>query len=158
MSRRVIIAGSRGFKDAELMDRKMKTFLRGVDVEYIISGMAAGADRLGHTWAIDNGYRVKEMPADWNSFGKSAGFIRNSAMLELAGPTGILVAFWDGKSRGTRDTIFKALDMGLEVFIVRFHPNPGTIVRRKDHVSAGNSQANSGADSDAGAMAPESPR
>jgi hypothetical protein len=43
-------------------------------------------------------------PADWNKFGKSAGHVRNQAMADYAD---ILLAFWDGKSTGTKSMIKK---------------------------------------------------
>lgn len=147
---RVIIAGGRNFKDKALLYTKCEQALRGRTVEYVLCGMAPGADKLGHNFAIDHGYKVKEMPADWNRYGKAAGPIRNGEMARDAGSTGILIAFWDGKSRGTRDMIFQALDAGLEVFIIRFNPAPkGVIVRRASHECSGVS--------DSGAHAHEQP-
>lgn len=120
---RLIIAGGRDFADAELLYRKCDA-LAPSSIEYVLCGMAAGADKLGRKWAINRGHMVKEFPADWNRFNKAAGPIRNSAMaLDAAGGLngGTLIAFWNGKSRGTRDMIFKALDCGLEVYVVRYN-------------------------------------
>lgn len=47
--------------------------------------------------------------ADWKRYGKAAGPIRNSQMLEYVKQENpLVVAFWDGESHGTRDTINKA--------------------------------------------------
>ena len=70
----------------------------------IISGHARGADTLGERFAREQGHGLEIYPADWDSFGKRAGFIRNSRMVAIADAA---VAFWDGASHGTLDTIKK---------------------------------------------------
>ena len=45
---------------------------------------------------------MEVFPANWNKFGKSAGFRRNEQMAEVADA---LIAFWDGKSHGTKHMI-----------------------------------------------------
>ena len=60
-----------------------------------------------------------KFPADWKTYGKTAGPIRNKQMAEFASQqTGMLIAFWDGKSRGTGSMIRLAKEYGLEVHIV----------------------------------------
>ena len=56
-------------------------------------------------------------PADWKKYGKSAGYVRNSEMAEVAES---LIAFWDGKSRGTKNMIDIAKNKGLKVRIVNY--------------------------------------
>lgn len=56
-------------------------------------------------------------PADWNKHGKAAGPILNAEMAEVADA---LIAFWDGKSRGTANMIQLAKDKGLKVAIVYY--------------------------------------
>lgn len=84
--------------------------------------MARGADRLGEKYAKEHGYKVLYFPADWDIDGKSAGFIRNVKMAENADA---LVAFWDGKSVGTKHMIETAQNKGLAVRIKRYQ-----VVRR----------------------------
>jgi hypothetical protein len=55
--------------------------------------------------------------ADWDKHGKAAGPIRNQQMAQEADG---LIAFWDGKSRGTKDMIQKALNYGLETHVYRY--------------------------------------
>lgn len=102
---RVIIAGSRNFQDFELLEAKMDFFLSQVKSEkkiVIVCGKAKGADILGERYGRKNGYEVREFPALWDTEGKSAGYRRNVRMAENADA---LVAFWDGKSRGTEHMI-----------------------------------------------------
>lgn len=68
----------------------------------IVSGMARGADSIGVQYARTYGWKLYEFPADWNRYGKAAGFIRNEQMGDFADG---LLAFWDGQSRGTRHMI-----------------------------------------------------
>jgi hypothetical protein len=84
------------------------------DIE-VVSGCARGADQLGERWADERGYPVKRFPADWHKHGKRAGYLRNE---EMAGYATHLVAFWDGRSRGTKHMI----DLGhnLQTRVVRF--------------------------------------
>jgi hypothetical protein len=79
--------------------------------------MAKGADALGEQWAIANWCPIKEFPADWDAHGKAAGYIRNEAMAKVAD---VLVAFWDGKSRGTTSMIKLALEYKLEMHIYKY--------------------------------------
>ena len=63
------------------------------------------------------------MPANWEYYGKRAGMIRNGEMARYASEDpdneGILIAFWDGKSRGTKGMINIAYRTGLEVVVIR---------------------------------------
>jgi hypothetical protein len=86
------------------------------DVE-IVSGTAAGADTLGERYAQEKGYEVKKFPAQWDLYGKSAGYKRNQQMAEYADG---LIAFWDGKSRGTKHMIDIATNKGLKVRVIRY--------------------------------------
>ena len=46
----------------------------------IVSGKARGMDTLGEKWAKEHNIPIKEFPADWNKYGKSAGYRRNEQM------------------------------------------------------------------------------
>lgn len=97
---KVIIAGTRDIKDYKLVvDTIQKS---GYNITEVVSGCATGVDWLGEQWARTNNIPVKEMPADWNRYGKSAGPYRNKAMAEYADAA---IVIWDGKSRGTRNMI-----------------------------------------------------
>lgn len=74
----------------------------GFNITEVVSGCAIGADRLGERWAINNNVPIKEMPADWNRYGNSAGPMRNRQMAEYADAA---IVVWDGKSPGSRNMI-----------------------------------------------------
>jgi len=104
---KVIIAGGRDFNNYNVLCailnsmRKLPMYY-GPKLEEIVSGDAKGADTLGSHWAIEHNIPVKHFPAEWDKYGKNAGFIRNAEMGEYADA---LIAFWDGKSKGTKHMI-----------------------------------------------------
>ena len=100
---KVIIAGCRDFNDYELLKSKSDYYLQNkLPNVIIVSGHASGADTLGERYAIERGLNCELHPADWNKHGRAAGPIRNAEMAEVADA---LIAFWDGKSRGTAHMI-----------------------------------------------------
>lgn len=120
---RVLIAGSRDFNDFELLDKAVKHYLKQYglhrqDIE-IVSGGARGADKLGEQFANKYSIKLTIFPADWNTYGKSAGYIRNEQMIKYIGDTGIVFAFWDGQSHGTAHTIKLANKYNIKVHIIR---------------------------------------
>jgi hypothetical protein len=125
---RIIIAGSREFNDYYFLSNSMKNILGGrnfpeCETIRIISGTARGADQLGERFAKDKGLELTRMAADWDTYGKRAGYIRNEQMAKFSvkdGNYGMLVAFWDGVSKGTKHMIDLATKNGLEVHIVKF--------------------------------------
>lgn len=120
---RVIIAGGRDYTDYHRLKMYMDCLLEPLDKSQIeiISGGAKGADSLGERYARESGYKLKRFPANWNKYGKAAGPIRNKEMaLYAAEVTGVLVAFWDGSSRGTYDMITRAEEYGLQVHIPKY--------------------------------------
>ena len=64
----------------------------------VVHGDAPGADTLAGQIAVLFGFKVEAYPADWNKYGKKAGFIRNSEMINLGAD--ICLAFIRAESRG----------------------------------------------------------
>lgn len=114
---RVIVAGGRDFNDYELLKNKLNIYLSNLEDVTIVSGGARGADLLGEKYAKEKGLRLAMFPADWNTYGKSAGSVRNRQMAEYSD---YLVAFWDGKSRGTSNMIKTAEELGLKIKVVKY--------------------------------------
>lgn len=119
---KVIVGGSRSFTDAKLLKEKCDYYLsdavaKNYDIE-IVSGTAKGADRLGENYALEKGYHIAFFPANWKSFGKRAGYLRNE---EMANYADALICFWDGESRGTMHMIDIAKRKGLPVRVVKYH-------------------------------------
>ncbi len=116
---RVIVAGSRTVMDPkrveQALDRVLARFLKETLPLEIISGMAKGPDSFGRDWSLKRDIPVVEYPADWDLFGKRAGFLRNQ---EMAWYGTHLIAIWDGASNGTRHMIETARNDGLNVRVV----------------------------------------
>ena len=122
---RIIVAGGRDFNNYDLLRSSLTDLLSKLDDELqieFVSGTCRGADVLGERFAESCGYKIKKFPANWESFGKRAGYIRNCDMAKYANAAdhGILVAFWDGLSRGTKNMIDIANRYGLDVKVVRY--------------------------------------
>jgi hypothetical protein len=117
---KVIIAGSRDFNDYELLKSKMLYYLKGFDLSEveIVSGTARGADQLGERFAREFGCKLKQFPADWETYGKKAGYLRN---VDMAKYSDACVCFWDGRSRGTKHMIDIAKKEGLKLRVVRYN-------------------------------------
>lgn len=117
---KVIIAGGREFNDYELLKARVDAALCMKSQSHkivIVSGKARGADALGERYAVERGYEISAHPADWDAYGKSAGYRRNA---EMAQEADALIAFWDGKSRGTKHMIDLAEKAGLVLRVVNY--------------------------------------
>ena len=116
---RVIVAGSRSFYNYRLMELELDKLFNeneefaGREIK-IISGMALGADALAIDYADKHKLTKILFPANWKRYPRIAGFLRNEDMLSVATH---LVAFWDGKSSGTRHMIEIAKGKGIPVWV-----------------------------------------
>lgn len=104
----LLVAGSRGFNNYPFLKVKLDNLLQyqsesGREI-HIVSGGARGADTFAEWYAKERGYKMHVFPADWDRFGKSAGYRRNEQMHQFIAqfPKRGCVCFWDGKSKGTR--------------------------------------------------------
>jgi len=97
---RVAIVGSREWDDWNVLRQAILLLDKTKDV--IISGGARGVDRMAVWLAKDYGFKIIEHLPDWDKFGRGAGYLRNE---EIVADADIVLAFWDGESRGTLHTI-----------------------------------------------------
>lgn len=109
---KTIIAGSRTIRSYSVVDTAVK--LSGFRITEVVSGAARGVDILGEQWAARHGVPCRVFEADWNRWGKRAGYLRNVEMGEYAEA---LIAVWDGISPGTKHMINIAYGRGLKVYI-----------------------------------------
>ena len=120
--KKVAVVGSRTFHNKhKLYEVLTKNFNK---IGLIISGGAEGADTLAVEWARDYGIPFTVFPALWHDpwtgvYNKGAGFKRNRDIVEEAD---IVIAFWDGVSKGTSNTIEIAKQVNKRVIIVNFTP------------------------------------
>ena len=106
---KIAVVGSRDFDDYEFL----KKILNYHPCTQIISGGARGADTLAKQYAIEHGIPIKEFIPDWDTHGKSAGYLRNEQIVEACEE---LVAFWNGVSSGTMHSLRLAEDAGKPVY------------------------------------------
>ena len=107
---RILVCGGRNFSDVRMLYDVLDGLKPQIDV--LIHGDAKGADRLAGGWAIANKIPVKKYPADWDTYGKTAGYIRNKRMLDEGKPD-LVLAFRGGA--GTRNMINTAQRQNVKV-------------------------------------------
>ena len=111
---RTIIAGSRTLDDRlgifALLDRSYPFV-----ISEVVSGCARGVDQIGEDWARSKGLPVRLFPANWEKYGKAAGYLRNE---EMAKHASALIAIWDGESKGTKHMIDLALTHKLWTVVI----------------------------------------
>ena len=118
---KLIIAGSREFNDYQLLIDTLREHELTVNtVSEVVSGCARGADKLGERWAISQCLPIAKFPADWDSYGKRAGYVRNGEMAEYADAC---IVFWNGTSKGTKHMIDIAIrKQGMWLLVVTVTP------------------------------------
>ena len=118
---RIIVCGGKTEHPQELVDG----FILGVfsqlgitDCE-MMSGGCKGADISGEIFARMHGFEVKRFPAEWSKYGRSAGIRRNAQMINYISQfeRHVVIAFWNGESKGTRFTIEQPRKKGIPVYI-----------------------------------------
>ena len=103
------VIGSRGITDINL-----ETYLpEGTDE--IVSGGAKGVDTLAREYAVQHGIRLTEFLPDYSRYKRGAPLKRNEQIIEYAD---VILAFWDGQSKGTKFVIDKAEKSGKEVRVI----------------------------------------
>jgi hypothetical protein len=129
---RVAVVGSRTFRNYRLLCNTLDALRHelGVDAGVtaspptvlmrLVSGGAQGADRMAERYAAENALDIDVHRPDWRPNGvydPGAGLKRNG---DIVAQADLVVAFWDGISTGTRDTMRKAEKAGVEVRTIRF--------------------------------------
>ena len=105
---RVLVCGSRGYSSRARIGLRLAELPAGSEV---IHGAARGADEIADGFAREFGMKVTRYPANWFKHGRKAGIIRNVEMLDTK--PDLVLAFWDGFSRGTKHTIDEAERRGI---------------------------------------------
>ena len=109
---RVAIVGSRHFSEPDRVTDYVNGLAAGAS---IITGSASGVDAAATKAARARGLGVQVMPASFDEMSDaSKSAARNQRLVDACD---VLVAFWDGTSKGTRATVDRALDAGKEVHV-----------------------------------------
>ena len=112
---KVIIAGSRHMPSSAypLIGQAIKA--SGFTVSEVVCGMAKGADALGMSWAVVNKVQVKKFPADWKTYHKGAGPIRNRQMRDYA--DALILFIWQN-SRGSTNMLLQMQQASKPAFVI----------------------------------------
>lgn len=115
---KIAVVGSRDFKDKEFVCQIIsERFIMCCDYRAtLVSGGARGVDSIAEEFA--NAHLIKTIifKPDWDKYGKSAGFIRNKLIIDEAD---MVLAFWNGSSKGTKHSIDLAIKAGkpLNIYV-----------------------------------------
>lgn len=115
---KTVVAGSRDFNNYGLLKDKLT---RMFNITEVVSGTATGADKMGEMWAVESNIPRVLYPADWDTYGKRAGHLRN---LEMAKYCDQAVVFWDGESKGSKNMIDNMKKLGKPCKVILYNdPN-----------------------------------
>ncbi len=85
------------------------------DTTEIISGGAKGVDTCARNYALSHGIKITEYLPEYKKYGRAAPLKRNIIIIQNAD---LVLAFWDGKSKGTKFVIDSCEKLGVEVRVV----------------------------------------
>lgn len=117
---KLIVAGGRNFDNTDYLIKCLTELANEgkiPDEPELVCGMAPGADRTAWNLWHNANMPIHAFPANWNKFGKRAGIIRNAEMGDYAD---VLVAFWDGQSKGTKHMIEYMTKLGKPVYVFKY--------------------------------------
>lgn len=124
----ILVAGSRSWTDYNKMVKVLDDLIREEQLPFaddvtIVSGGAKGADNLAERYAHEKGYELVVIRADWDKYGRSAGYRRNEEMHKYIEKDNnrFCVCFWDGQSKGTAHNFD----------LVKKHNTPLTIIKQE---------------------------
>lgn len=124
----IAVVGSRSFTDYEFFKEELAKYVTGSDT--IVSGGAKGVDSLAERFSRE---QLEKEPivyeADWDDFSEPcvikqgkygkfnalAGMKRNTTIVENSE---LVIAFWNGQSSGTEDSITKAKKLSIPTIVI----------------------------------------
>ena len=122
--KKVVVFGSREFNNYSLVEKYLNALVKMYKNIEIVSGHARGADSLGEAYATSHGLNLHLYPAEWDKYGKSAGYVRNKRMAEVSD---IGIGFWDGKSKGTKHMMDLLVKENKLCYYILYTDNPSVI-------------------------------
>ena len=106
------IVGSRHFPEMERVREYVQRLPAGA---IVVTGGASGVDAAAGQAAREQALGLVKLPPRFEeATDPTASGRRNQELVDSAD---IIVAFWDGRSEGTRRTVERALDSGREVHV-----------------------------------------
>ncbi len=113
---RVLVCGGRDFTNSDMVYYYLDYYHKNFMFDVVIEGDAKGVDRMAGYWARKNKIDLKIFKAQWDLYGKSAGYKRNQQMLDEGKPD-LVIAFRGGK--GTTMMVNLAKQAGVEVIEIK---------------------------------------
>ena len=107
---KLAIIGSRGIDNVDL------SVYVNESVTEIVSGGAKGIDTAAKEYAIANNIKLTEFLPDYQHYGRGAPLRRNIRIIEYSDK---VIAFWDGKSKGTEFVIKECKKCGKDIAVIR---------------------------------------
>lgn len=115
----VLVTGSRTWLGWGVVEKALQDLFRVHGSRLVVChGGASGPDQMAGVWCEKRGVPLMVFPALWRVLGAAAGPLRNEWMLTLAEPN-LVLAFWDGESRGTEDMVHRATRAGVQFQVHR---------------------------------------
>ena len=113
------IVGGRDFNDYQSLKKKLSKFIEDnrISLNSIVSGGAKGADTLAEKFATEMDVEMIVFKPDFEKFGRGAALARNTQIIQKSD---VVFAFWDGKSKGTHDSIKKAEKLNKRLLIFNY--------------------------------------
>lgn len=104
MKIRITIGGYRKYDNYDVFCKNVDAYISetGADEITILSGHCSGVDMMAERYAAEKGYCLEVYPAEWDRYGLAAGPMRNQVMVVNSD---MVIAFWNGTSKGTRNLI-----------------------------------------------------
>lgn len=110
---KIAVIGSRNFHNYDLLKSTLNQYH---NIDLIISGGASGADSLAERYASEVGIKTLIFKPGWDTYGKKAGYLRN---IDIVLSSDLVIAFWDGKSKGTKHSIDLAKKHKKQILIIK---------------------------------------
>ena len=107
---KIAVVGSRGIKDVEIGKYVFES-------EEIVSGGAVGVDLCAAEYAHKNGIKLTVFLPEYERYGRAAPIVRNKKIVDYADK---VIAFWNGKSKGTKFVIDNCKKQGIPIKVYIF--------------------------------------
>ena len=100
-------------------------------VTEIVTGGAAGVDLDAEEYGMENGLKVTLFLPKYEKYRRSAPLVRNRELIEYSD---IVIAFWDGESRGTKYVIDTAKKLGKDIRVYKVNKSPDSLIAESDRI------------------------